>query len=418
MSAAFARSIRSLGTERFFGSYLGLALAAILVAAWMSWFTLSTVPVYQASTEARLEGQSSAWRLQSPIEGQVAAAWLQIGKRVQEGDVLLEFSVEDQQLELEELRSGLESSVQQMEMAHQEILGHKQALSDLKTIGPTALDEARARQREAESQASLAQEQMLRVRELVEKGDATLFERRQAEAQAEQRSAAADAARLAVERLQLEQQSAATERRLQIEELGREVAKLEGQRRTHEASIERLEHQIARRRVLAPVAGVLGEAADIRQGSVLAEREWLGTIIPESAEFRVVAEFPAWSAMGRIAANQRARVRLHGFPWSQYGTLAAVVDRVAGEVRSTDRTPEQPVVRVELRLEPLPNGTAITLQHGLPGTVEVEVERLSPAMLVLRTVGNRAAPARMSRLQGFNFAAHGPDRRDRDGSTW
>ena len=32
-------------------------------------------------------------------------------------------------------------------------------------------------------------------------------------------------------------------------------------------------------------------------------------------------------------------------------------------------------------------GTTIPLQHGLPGTVEVEVERVSPATLVLREVG-------------------------------
>jgi membrane fusion protein (multidrug efflux system) len=31
----------------------------------------------------------------------------------------------------------------------------------------------------------------------------------------------------------------------------------------------------------------------------------------------------------------------------------------------------------------------VPMQHGLPGTIEVEVERISPAALVLRAVGRR-----------------------------
>jgi membrane fusion protein (multidrug efflux system) len=45
-------------------------------------------------------------------------------------------------------------------------------------------------------------------------------------------------------------------------------------------------------------------------------------------------------------------------------------------------------IRVELAVNP--NSTLrIHLQHGLPGTVEVQVERISPASLVLRTLGRQ-----------------------------
>ena len=79
--------------------------------------------------------------------------------------------------------------------------------------------------------------------------------------------------------------------------------------------------------------------------------------------------------------GQPARLRLDGFPWAQYGSLAATVTSVATEARDG-------VIRVELQLPP-ETPTAIPLQHGLPGTVEVEVERISPATLVLRAVGTR-----------------------------
>jgi len=43
-------------------------------------------------------------------------------------------------------------------------------------------------------------------------------------------------------------------------------------------------------------------------------------------------------------------------------------------------------VRVELSIARSP-AFAIPLQHGLPGSVEVEVERATPAALTLRTAG-------------------------------
>jgi len=45
-------------------------------------------------------------------------------------------------------------------------------------------------------------------------------------------------------------------------------------------------------------------------------------------------------------------------------------------------------IRVELSMlsDPL---SVIPLQHGLPGTIEVEVEQVAPVTLVLRAVGKR-----------------------------
>ena len=82
-------------------------------------------------------------------------------------------------------------------------------------------------------------------------------------------------------------------------------------------------------------------------------------------------------------------MRPDGFPWTQYGTLPATVSRIASEPRSG-------LVRVELDVQKRPD-SAIPIQHGLPGTLEIEVERVSPAELVLRAAGRRlAAPLRSS----------------------
>jgi len=80
-----------------------------------------------------------------------------------------------------------------------------------------------------------------------------------------------------------------------------------------------------------------------------------------------------------VRAGQAARLRLAGFAWTQYGSIEATVSRVAGELRDG---------RLHVELSPrgaLPPG--LSLQHGLPGAVEVEIERVAPALLLLRASG-------------------------------
>jgi membrane fusion protein (multidrug efflux system) len=93
---------------------------------------------------------------------------------------------------------------------------------------------------------------------------------------------------------------------------------------------------------------------------------------------RVVAQFTPAAAIGRVRAGQTGRVRLLGFPWTEYGSLRASVSRVANEVRDG-------LVRVELAVDALP--ASLPLSHALPGNVEVEVERVRPSSLVFRTLG-------------------------------
>jgi hypothetical protein len=91
-------------------------------------------------------------------------------------------------------------------------------------------------------------------------------------------------------------------------------------------------------------------------------------------------------ALGRVQTGQPALLRLDSFPWTQYGSLAATVASVASEVRDGR-------VRVELMVASEPTAR-LPLQHGLRGTVEVEVEQAAPATLVLRAAGQLLASPR------------------------
>ena len=86
---------------------------------------------------------------------------------------------------------------------------------------------------------------------------------------------------------------------------------------------------------------------------------------------RVIAEFPP-AALGHIHVGQPGRFRL------QVGSIPTHVTSVDGEVRDG-------YVRVELSVDR--TMTSIPLHQGLTGTVEVEVENVSPATMLVRAAG-------------------------------
>jgi membrane fusion protein (multidrug efflux system) len=191
--------------------------------------------------------------------------------------------------------------------------------------------------------------------------------------------------RLAVVKLEQEHRTVGRDRQAQLERLKGEIARVESQMFTDKSTLKKIEHEIDKRRIEAPISGRIGEVAEQRSGTFVEAGSKLGAIIPDGG-LRVVAYFPPQSALGRIQPGQEARLRLDGFPWAQYGSLAATVITVAGEAKDGH-------VRVELLLR-ADQASAIPLQHGLPGIVEVEVKKISPLRLALQALEkNFVAPA-------------------------
>src|SRR5437867_2470972 len=184
------------------------------------------------------------------------------------------------------------------------------------------------------------------------------------------------------ERLQLEDKRE-SERQARLGRLKGELSRMDGQAASSRAASERLENDIQRRLVRAPADGRVVEVAPMQAGTFLTAGDRIGAVLA-SGRLKLIASFPAAGALGRVRPGQQARLRLAGFPWMQYGTVPATVASVASEVRDGG-------IRVELDVFPDP-ASGIPLQHGLPGTVEVEVERLTPAALALRSLGRRLSP--------------------------
>src|SRR5262249_44610496 len=150
-----------------------------------------------------------------------------------------------------------------------------------------------------------------------------------------------------------------------------------------EAAIARLEHEVERRTIRAPVAGQIGEgAAEHQVGSGVPSAARLGiSVAPGRAPGRA-GLLPA--ALRRARRRPPARPRHRAFPWAQYGSLAATVTQVGNDTTSDGQ------IRVELSLAAAQT-SAIPLGHGLPALVEIEVGRVSPAVLALRTGGELLA---------------------------
>jgi membrane fusion protein (multidrug efflux system) len=361
---------------------LGLALATCLLAAWILWFFLARVSVYAVTNKADLEVDRAAHPVESVVSGRVMATHLVIDQEVKAGDVLVELDSGAQRFQLTEEKTQLAGANPQIRSREEEIVSEGRALDQDQQSAKDALEEARAHYREAESAAQFAQAETERLRKMYNAGVVAELDLNRSVADAQQRRAAADSLKYAVERLEGEQRTRTNERRAHIEQLTSELNKLRGDQATAGVTLQRLEEEVDRRYIRAPIDGRLGEVAPLRIGAVVHEGDKLAAVIP-SGKLRVVANFDPPAALGRVRPGQHARLRLEGFPWAQYGSVGAIITNVASEIRDGS-------IRVEMALDPN-SSSRIPLQHGLPGSVEVQIETVSPANYVLRTVGGLLA---------------------------
>jgi multidrug resistance efflux pump len=378
MPSPFFRSERFLETETFKRGAWGLLIAAVLLTMWAAWFFRARVSVYAVSETADLEVDRAAHPVESQYAGRVVTSTLALDREVKAGEVLVELDADMQKLRLTEERTKLGALGPQIRSLEDQIAAEQRASIQEQQTASVALDEARAHFREADAAARLAESEAQRLSQMYTSGVLAKADSERAQANAAERRAAADSVRLAVSKLEQQRLTDAEDRRAHLEGLRSEANRLRGVEATTQTSIERLEDEVDRRLIRAPVDGRLGEVANVRVGSVVREGEKLAAVVP-TGDLQIVASFQPADALGRIRPGQPARLRLDGFPWTEYGSISATVTHVASEVRDGR-------IRVELAVSPY-SANRIPMQHGLPGTVQVQVERISPASLVLRAIG-------------------------------
>ncbi len=381
MPVSFYRSARFLSADRPGLSLLTMLAGLALLAGWLTWSVRARVSRYEVTDSARLEVDRAAYPVQARVAGRIFASHATLGQLVRAGDILVDLESDSEKLSLGEEITRLKSVDPQLEALRAQTGVLDQGRHEERNVLNVAQEEARAKYREAEAQWKQAEVDAERERLLFNEKLIAESEYLKSRADAQSKRAAADSLQLAVSRLDPELRVRETDRDARNRQILTDTTKLDAQRATSLATIRRLEYEIERKRIRAPISGRLAEFAVLRPGGYVEEGDKLGVILPEG-KLRIVADF-APAALGRLRPGQPAKLRLNGFPWAQYGSIGATVDRVAGEIRDGR-------VRVELALDSN-SSSRIPLQHGLPGMVEVEVERVSPAALVLRSTGQALA---------------------------
>jgi membrane fusion protein (multidrug efflux system) len=345
---------------------------------WMGWFFLARVALYEVSAEARLEVGREPHEVMSLVSGRVSRSTVELDREVDEGELLVELDADEVRFELEDKRAEVTGLSEQLEQLRREIVAQNQALADSRLAAQASLEEFRARYQEALEIARFAEQEAGRKESLHDDGLLARAEADSARTEHRQKIKSAEALQRSLDRMEGDRRIAISEKEAEVVALQGRAAEIESSMRRLEANIAGLEYDVSLHSVRAPVSGRIGERTSLRVGEFVEKGQHLGTVIP-AGEIRVVAEFAPHRVLGRVQPGQPAKLRLSGFSWVQYGSVPATVTRVGKE-------PHNGTVRVELALDD-PGAFPVSLSHGLPGILEVEVEHVSPAALVMRAAG-------------------------------
>ncbi|HEY4244056.1 MAG TPA: HlyD family efflux transporter periplasmic adaptor subunit [Kofleriaceae bacterium] len=373
-------------------------LVMLGVGGLVAWAVLARVPVVKVSSQARIEPHNAVYRIEPPSAGRVIRSMLNLDEDVKEGDLLIEFDTHAEQLELDQSQATEAGAEQELAVIRAQIANKKSEVAATGQVDEVAVREAQEREQEIAPRHKLAEERA----ELAAKsptGSISEIEKLERTTDVDSLGFAKQAQSLAVTRLRREQIVRGDTLTAQLLALQRDELKTDAQLRELKVTIDRLKYQIEKKHYRAPASGRLVDVAELGTGAFIADGQRLGTIVADDAEVRVRARFPK-EDVGMIQPGQIAQLKLDGYPWTIYGTVPARVTRVGTEpglVATPEAIPG--TVRVELDIEQ-PADARIQLHHGMTATVEVEVARVSPVALLLRSIGEwHADPADETKRQ-------------------
>jgi multidrug resistance efflux pump len=378
MTTPFSKTFSRLLTDHGHAQSWTLLATLITLGAWCWWAVRAQVTLYEVSSQARVELDSATYPVEATLAGRVVRTNLHVGKVVRAGEVLVEIDPVSGQLELRQQVTTVQGLEPVLSRLRAQVAAEGQEGIEERKATEVAAEEAGNRVRESEATVKYDEAELSRAQKLQHEGLAPQRDVEKAEAELRRQRAATAALESSARRVIQEQSVHDRERDVRVARLSGEIATLQAQRDNLNTGIDRSKYEIERREIRAAIDGYIGECAVLRPGAVLQAGEKLASIVP-SGQLVAAAQFPARAAFGRIRPGQSARLRMDGFPWGEFGSVNATVSQVAQEIRDGN-------VRVEFQFQPKSDFRG-KLEHGMPGTVEVAVERVTPLSLILRTAG-------------------------------
>ena len=380
MSVSFSRTVRSLHSNGYRSLTIWIVSVSVVFGLWCWWFIFAEVPVYEITGDARIEVVDAAHNTAAPVSGRVVEVNLEIGRWVEEGDPLVVRSDLPASLQRYmgiERREGAEKRLVALESIRKETEEGAEAamVSDRKE-----LDRARADLQAAEADGRLAVGEERRARGLYKKGLVSEADLERVAARVARTKAVIVSWEAEVFHLQSEIRRNTSEWSRALAEIDSRVAAVEAIEGIAGLGSEEMALRLEERTICAPISGWLGRVSPCRPGSVLMAGDLVAVVIPDG-DLKVSARFPAGPGLGRIRVGQIAGLRLEALPWMRFGQIETEVVRVG-------RDTLEGLVTVECRLL-FDDRDGLSLQHGMLGTLMVEVDRLSPLQLVLTLAGKQ-----------------------------
>ena len=126
---AFAKTLRALDRERPAAAILRFAVALAILAALGWWMARVPVALFEITSEARLEIDTSATVVQAPITGKVVQADVALGKTVRAGDVLVRFDALPEQLQVRQEEARMTALRPEIDALNVQIAADKRPVS-------------------------------------------------------------------------------------------------------------------------------------------------------------------------------------------------------------------------------------------------------------------------------------------------
>ena len=380
---SFARTWRLLTVEKLRKSAGAIPALVLLFGAWLVWLGVGKISIYATSQNARIEAARYPEPIQASVDGVVISCNLALGQRVHDGEVLVRLNAQQYEIQLGEAQANMKADLGAIDALQQEIAAQEKAreaiaqLVDASTrAGHAKVAVTQTTQRFQQKEADVFKE--LSEKDLASKLDELKAERESATNRAQIRATSAQAAQdTSLQRATL------FDRDVQIAALTKVLSDAQSRLDVLRSNIDSINFQIEGRMIRAHADGMLADIVPCTPGMTVTTQQRLATLLPDS-EVRVVSSFKPEDAIGRIKPGQTATLRIDNYPWTQFGTVGGTVERIGSE-------PRDGLVRVELRVTR--TNPAIPVVHGLTAVVEVQVERISPLQLLLRTIGRQVAPS-------------------------
>lgn len=378
MAVSFSHTSRALDADRGFGSRIAMWAGLLLLAAWAAWFFFGRVSVYEASKSAFVEVASASRMVSADKGGKLVASGIYVGRKVRAGEVIAELDAREEKLKLAAAEARLARFPEQIKAMQTALASTERARDGASGSASATVAAARARTQAAQADADFSGNLADRQRKDSEAGGIAPVDAERSATEARKLAAARDAARHEERIAASTALTATATRAADAASVASSLAGTEGDYAATLALVEQLRLDVEARQIRAPTDGVIGQVTPHRLGEMLPAGAKLATIVP-AGDLKIVADFDATRGLGRISEGQQAKLRLSGFIWTEYGEFPARVAHVAAEA-SGGR------LRVEL-LMPRRTDAAFQLRHGMAGQVDVLLEDVSPAILLLRALG-------------------------------